>query len=207
MLNLTKRHLIYRCVNCLKDTYVLFQDALTVRQGSHFGDSETTVIETAKVLHQFPIAIPVIHFAVPAAVREATIEAEKCLAVGANNACGVMTRRAIHALCQQKKAKGKDLYAQLEFLRDSHAITPDLWEWAEDLRVVGRSGAHPEWEEVTPGDAEYAVKFLREIIRYVYINPAERNTHRLKETKVKKQQPKEEEKKEEGHGQKPSKPS
>ncbi len=70
-------------------------------------------------------------------------------------------------------------------MKDTHALTPDLWAWAEELRVVGRSGAHPEWEDVTAEDAEYAVRFLREIVRYVYINPAERSLHRLKETKKK----------------------
>jgi nicotinic acid phosphoribosyltransferase len=114
------------------------------------------------------------------------VEAEKSLSVGAYNACGVMARRAMHCLCSDKGAKGKDLYDQLLYLKDNNLITPDLWEWAEELRIVGRSGAHPEWEEVTPEDADYAVRFLREIIRYVYINPAERAEKRLKESKKKK---------------------
>ena len=122
---------------------------------------------------------------VPGDVMNAAIEAEKCLAIGAYNACGVMARRAIDALCQNKSAAGDDLYRRLQHLRDTHAITPDLFEWAEELRIVGRSGAHPEWEEVSPEEADYAVRFLREIVRYVYINPAERDARRLKETKKK----------------------
>jgi nicotinic acid phosphoribosyltransferase len=97
-----------------------------------------------------------------------------------------MARRAIHSLCADRKAKGKDLYEQLKYLKDNNLITPDLWEWAEELRIVGRSGAHPEWGEVSPEDAEYALRFLREIIRYIYINPAERAARRLKEAKKKK---------------------
>ena len=91
--------------------------------------------------------------------------------MGAHNACGVMTRRAMHSLCEDKGATGNDLFKQLKDLKDKNAITPDLWEWSEELRILGRNGAHPEWPEVTPEDAEYGIKFLREIVRYVYINP------------------------------------
>jgi hypothetical protein len=96
-----------------------------------------------------------------------------------------MTRRAMHSLCENKKAEGRDLFAQLEFLRDNHAITPDLWEWSEELRVLGKHGAHPEWEEVDADDAEYGVKFLREIVKYVFVLPFERSQKRIKENSKK----------------------
>jgi hypothetical protein len=119
-------------------------------------------------------------------LADAVLEAEKCLTVGAPNACGVMCRRAMHVLCQDKGAVGKDLHEQLQDLRDKHIITPDLWQWAEELRVVGKHGAHPEWVDVTPDDADYAVRFLREILRYVYVNPAERAARKMKKTSAKK---------------------
>lgn len=40
--------------------------------------------------------------------------------------------------------------------------------------VIGRDGAHPEFPEVTPADAEDGVRILREIMKYVYILPHER---------------------------------
>jgi hypothetical protein len=110
------------------------------------------------------------------------VEAEKCLAVGAPNACGTMARRAIHCLCQNKKATGDNLYKQLKSLRENGTITDDIWEWASDLRMIGRDGAHPEWPDVSPEDADYAVRFLHEIIRYVDINPWERAQRRSKKS-------------------------
>jgi hypothetical protein len=172
-----RTHLIYRCVGCQQDTYFLTQIIPIIPTGRG--------VNRVRVVHQHPFANPVYHSSVPEDVKKATWEGERCFSVGAHNACGVMARRAMHALCDDKKAKGKDLYEQLAYLKDNHLITPDLWEWAEELRVIGRSGAHTEWEEVLPDDAEYAIKFLREIIRYVYINPFERNAKRLKETKKK----------------------
>jgi hypothetical protein len=137
------------------------------------------------VIHQWPVPTPSAHESVPQDVKKATIEAEKCLSVGCFNACGTMTRRAVDAICEDKGAEGENLYKKLERLKNNNQITPALWEWAEDLRIVGRSGAHPEWPEVTAKDAEYAVRFLRDIIKYVYVLPAERQAHRLKETKKK----------------------
>jgi hypothetical protein len=126
------------------------------------------------IVHQFPIWNPATHEAIPSAVAKSTDEAERCLGVGAYNACGVMTRRAVHSLCADKVAEGRDLFAQLKDLKTKQLITPDLHEWADSLRVLGRDGAHPEFPEVTEHDADDGVKLLREIIKYVYILPHER---------------------------------
>jgi hypothetical protein len=142
--------------------------------------------QSVKEIHRYPVVGMVADPSVPPEVMRAAIEAEKCLAVSAYSACGVMARRAIDALSQDKQAKGKDLNERLQNLKGVHAITPDLWEWAEELRVAGRSGAHPEWEDLSSAEAEYTVRFMREIIRYVYINPAERSARRLKEQAQKK---------------------
>jgi hypothetical protein len=183
----TFEHGIYTCVNCSKDTYVLFRDSAQVVSDALVPGMPQDVKEIpAEMVHQYPVATPSVHEAVPDDVRKAAVEAEKCLSVGAFNACGVMARRSVDCLCLNKGATGQSLYDRLKCLRDNNLITPDLWEWAEELRIVGRSGAHPEWEEVSGEEAEYAVKFLREIIRYIYINPAERAQRRLKETKKKK---------------------
>jgi len=138
-----------------------------------------------EIVHQFPLYMETVHTTLPAPVRKAAIEAEKCFAVGALNAAGSMARRAVDALAQDKGGKGKTLYERLADLKTKGIITPDLWEWAEELRVAGRSGAHPEWEELSAEETDYAVRFLREIIRFVYINPHERASRRLKESKKK----------------------
>ncbi|MDH4223099.1 MAG: DUF4145 domain-containing protein [candidate division Zixibacteria bacterium] len=178
------RHFILKCDNCHKDSYFLVKEfARVLATGIN---PSVLAYSPAEAVHQYPIATPVVHTSVNNDVMRASIEAENCFSVRAFNACGVMARRAISCLCTDKGAKGKDLFEQLQYLKDNNLITPDLWEWAEELRIIGRHGAHPEWEEVSKEDAEYGLKFLQEIIRYVYINPAERAARRLKETKKKK---------------------
>jgi hypothetical protein len=161
------------CVSCNKGTYFLVR--LDPRPPGIF-----------EIVHQYPLSIMATNPLLPIDLAPAVLEAEKCLSVGAPNACGVMCRRAIHVLCQDKGAAGKDLHDQLKDLKDRNVITPDLWEWAEELRVVGKHGAHPEWEDVSMDDADYAVRFLGEVLRYVYVNPAERAARKLKETSTKK---------------------
>ena len=191
------QHTIWRCVRCGKDTYFLVQtetvpldlDQLPKTLPQH-GTAISPPIPPMTILpkeltedgivHQFPIPGSIPNPAIPEPVMAAAIEAEKCLSVGAYNACGTMTRRAIHSLCADKRAEGRDLFAQIKDLKARQLITPDLHEWADSLRVLGRDGAHPEFPEVTAEDAEDGVKLLREIIKYVYILPHERAEKRTK---------------------------
>lgn len=178
-------HLIYSCVSCNRDTYFLTKRWNDMYSGGAELVPKLVVKGGMEIIHQYPIYSPTQHSSIPKDAQKSAKEAEICLAVKAYNACGVMTRRAIDALCQNKGAKGDSLYERLKHLKDTHQVTPDLWTWAEELRIVGRSGAHPEWEEVTPEDADYAVGFMHEIFRYVYINPFEREDRKLKESKKK----------------------
>lgn len=181
------RHYIYNCVNCQKDTYFLVKEAggYVIGEGRRMQPISSPRI----VVHQWPVPTPSMHEAIPDSVRKAAVEAEKCLGVRAANACATMTRKAMEAMARDKGAKGADLYGRLKDLKERNLITPDLWDWAEDLRILGRSGAHDEWEDVSAEDAEYGVQFMREILRYVYINPSERAARRLKETLKRKPEP------------------
>ena len=83
-------HYIVRCVNCNKDTYILYRPRFT-RGISALAEPPE------QVLHQYPTSTPSLHTSVAKGVSTAAVEAEKCFSVGACNACAVMTRRAMHA--------------------------------------------------------------------------------------------------------------
>lgn len=183
--NIVLHHVIGKCAGCQKETYFLVRGA-TQLPSQPVARATTTLPTLWKVLHQYPIPIPTTHESVNSDVRAAAVEAQLSLSVRAYNACGVMLRRAMHSLCSDKGASGKDLFEQLQDLNEKHTITPALWEWSEELRVLGKHGAHPDWKEVTEDDAEYGMRFLEEIIRYVYINPYELAQRRVKETSAKK---------------------
>jgi Domain of unknown function (DUF4145) len=170
-------HYVFRCSKCRLDTYFLrYEDAGISPTGLKTYEDSFREVHQSKVVHQHPLFIGVVHESVPESVAGAANESEKCLAVGAYNACAVMYRRAIQSLCKERGAKGRTLNDQLLYLRDNHLITPSIYEWADDLRDIGNQGAHPDdpdpvIADVSEYDAEYGVKFLREIIEYVYIHP------------------------------------
>lgn len=182
---------IYQCAICDKATYILSEvlppvKAASSGPGAGFAIPSYIYRGSARVAHQHPLPTLHVHSSVPTEVSKATEEAEKCFAIAAPNACAVMLRRAIDAICQEKGAEGKDLFARLKYLSDARTIPPDLWEWCEELRILGKVGAHPEWEDATLDEAGYALRFLRDVIRYVYVNPYERQQRKIKESKVKK---------------------
>jgi hypothetical protein len=180
----TYTHWLMRCVNCEKDTYILTRSQALPLPGITVSVDEADWLKSLNlVIHHYPVWIAAVDRSVPLGVSGAAVEAEKCLAIGAYNACGVMTRRAIHSLCEDKKAEGRDLFAQLKDLKANQLITPDLHEWADSLRMLGRDGAHPEFPEVTAEDAEDGMKLLREIVKFVYILPHERAENRKRSEK------------------------
>jgi hypothetical protein len=186
-----QRHILLSCARCDRETYRLIENGpvrIFTGQTSRpsGGPPPDRSQSKLRIVHQYPVGVPARGAGVPADVLAAMEEAEKCLAVGAPHACGTMVRRAVDALGRDKKATGADLYARLDDLRKRGVITQDLYEWAEELRVAGRHGAHPEWEDLTLEKADYAVLLLREIVKFVYILPAERASRRLKENAKKK---------------------
>jgi hypothetical protein len=185
-------HLILRCAKCGRDTYRLVETELEKRSFRPVSRGEAPPPITIPqepvfhLIHQFPVGSPAAHISVPEDVQKAMTEVEQCFAVGAYSACGTMARRAADAFALDKKAEGRDLYERLADLKGKGLITPTLYDWAEELRTAGKVGAHPEWEDLNAEEADYAVRLLREIIRFIYINPAEVAERRLKGTKSRK---------------------
>lgn len=179
-------HRIYRCCGCQNDTYFLMQLEHTFRVTSP-GISQNAVWPVI-VLHRHPRFIPEVHNSVPKGIKRDLVEAEVCLAAGAPNAAGTMARRAVDEIVRLHKATGKDLYGRLEDLRKAGLISNELIDIAHRIRTAGRNGAHAEWQELTPEQARNALFLLKEMIRELYITPAERK-QRLKSLGALKKKP------------------
>ncbi len=173
----TRAHYIYRCCSCLCDTYFLVQLQHTCKLSAAGTSQNVTLPQT--VVHRHPKYIPEDHEAAPKSIRGNLKEAEVCLAAGAPNAAGTMARRAIDEIVRLHKGTGKDLYARLESLRTNSLISSELIDIAHKIRSAGRNGAHAEWEELSTEQARNVLFLLKEIIREIYITPAERK-QRLK---------------------------
>lgn len=108
---------------------------------------------------------------VPKAIREIYEEAARIKEV-APNAFAVQIRRALEALCSDRKAKGQTLALQLKDLAIKNEIPPILAEVTDTLRLIGNIGAHGISESVHQLQAYRLDDFFRVIVEYVYVAPS-----------------------------------
>jgi hypothetical protein len=88
------------------------------------------------------------------------------------NAFAVLMRRALEALCDDRKAPSGKLHARLKHLADKGEIPPILVEITSVLRTLGNSGAHSTEQKVTVPTTWQMDKFFRTLVEYVYVAPA-----------------------------------
>jgi hypothetical protein len=81
-------------------------------------------------------------------------------------------RRTIEFVCNHQKAKGKDLYAQLEDLAAKGIFPSGLSDIANLIRKLGNIGSHASKKEINKWDAELLDSLFLMVIEYVYIGPA-----------------------------------
>jgi Domain of unknown function (DUF4145) len=116
------------------------------------------------------------HSAVPAPIGADWYEAHLCQSIRAFRAAAAMARRAVQGVTIEQGAKGSTLNAQLKDLEAKATLHPTLIEWADHIRLLGNSGAHPGadgLETVTEEEAAEVVRFLDELLRWLYELPAE----------------------------------
>ena len=88
------------------------------------------------------------------------------------NAFAVLIRRALEALCDDRKVPEGKLYVRLEYLAKNSEIPPVLAEITSVLRELGNSGAHNAEHEVTVPMTWSMDKFFQSLVEYVYVAPA-----------------------------------
>lgn len=112
---------------------------------------------------------------IPAPIRDDFKEALRCQGVLSYKATVVMCRRSLQTSCQDLKAEGGNLIAQIEDLAKKGKITNSLQDLAHQVRKIGNVGAHPDkdgLEDVNVADAEDIVEFMNQFFEHVYIMPA-----------------------------------
>lgn len=117
---------------------------------------------------------------IPKIIRQDILEAKLCYNVSAFNATVVMARRAIESICIDKGAdKSKNLFQQINEIRNLGIITEELKSWATEIRFVGNDGAHPG-DLVEKEDAEVILKLSEQFAQVIYVLPEIANELRAK---------------------------
>ena len=104
----------------------------------------------------------------PDSIGRAVTQAHRSFATASYDACAVMCRRALEALCKDLSAKGRDLARRLADLEAQGRIDSRLLGWAHGVRLVGNEAAHDVDAEVTAEDARDILEFTEALLMYVF---------------------------------------
>lgn len=127
--------------------------------------------------------------AIPAELREAFSEAMRSHGAKAPRAAAVMFRRSVEGIVRdQGSAKAVaqldsgDLPGALAIMEKEDTLDKSLAEWAREVRALGNVGGHFDpLEDVSPEQAEDLAALVRQLLRYLYEEPA--RVERLRESR------------------------
>lgn len=95
-------------------------------------------------------------------------EALRCFKVQSYDACAMMCRKGIEAVCKDNGEEQGNLDQKLTNLKNRGVLEGKLFDWANQLRLIGNDGAHSHEQIVTLQDAKDAIAFLDALITYLY---------------------------------------
>jgi len=79
-----------------------------------------------------------------------------------------MCRKSIEAICADKGETKGNLAEKLRKLKEKKVLENTLYNWANELRLIGNDGAHSHDQIVTHQDSKDSLDFLDALITYLY---------------------------------------
>lgn len=105
---------------------------------------------------------------IPEKLGKALIESIQCYKSNSYTATVIMCRRAIEVFCSIKGVKERDHDKSIKKLRDEGLINEQLYEWANQLRLVGNLAAHDVDSEFSNLDAKDMLDFTIAIFDFTF---------------------------------------
>lgn len=116
---------------------------------------------------------------VPEALRREHAEARRCFSAKAYTAAAVMVRRTLEGVCvdqgitSDNLSRPKPLFKMLEQMKNEGKIDGRLFEWAQELRVLGNQGAHYTGTSVSREDAADGLALAEALLDFLYVLTAQ----------------------------------
>ncbi len=107
----------------------------------------------------------------PSAVLTALEEAIACHAAGCYVAAGIMVRKTLEELCEERSAQGKNLKERIADLGGKVVLPKELLDGLDDLRLLGNDAAHVDskvFQKIGKDEVELSVEFTKEVLKAVY---------------------------------------
>ncbi len=163
---------VLQCQGCRQNIVVVEQEYVGGVRGGQSGVAQW------RGVHWWPAAgMRPTDPAVAEGVAEAIGEGMRCLAVRAPRAAAVMFRGALGQIVSDRGSAAaqakKTLFDQLKQMATDGDLDRTLADWADQVRLLGNAGAHPnEMEPVTVEEAEDLSRLILALVDYLYVMPA-----------------------------------
>lgn len=105
---------------------------------------------------------------IPEPIRVAHEEARRCFKARAYTATAIMCRKTLEGICVEHGVKVGNLKSALDGLQKQRIIEGRLFEWADNLRLVGNDAVHDVGVTVSAEDARDVLDFTEALIGYVF---------------------------------------
>jgi hypothetical protein len=146
-----------KCLNCKNP--ILFSEDFTEIEGNYFQQS---------VIQLFPEKESDFVKKAPKTIIKPYREAIKCYKANAYEACVIMCRKGIEAICYDKGEVKGNLISKLKRLKDNRVLEETFYKWANELREIGNIGAHSHDAEISKQDSIDTLEFFEALILYLY---------------------------------------
>lgn len=171
------RYMLLRCRRC--------RFPLLINQDNSGNAVEGDIWDAPTVL--YPQSDFSVNPKAPAQIRAAVEEGSKCYRARAFTAAAIMCRKTLEGVCEAHGVKERTLDALLKKMLETDKIDKRLYEWSDQLRIIGNEAAHGISVTSSPQDARDALDFTIAIIDYLF-------SYRDQFEKFKARRPKREEK-------------
>jgi hypothetical protein len=108
---------------------------------------------------------------VPETIIRIFDEAIECYSNQCFIASGMMLRKTLEAICEDKGATGANLHQKLEALNKIIVVPKELSEGMQVLKLLGNDAAHivaKEFDQIGPDEIEISIEFVKEILKATY---------------------------------------
>ena len=146
-----------KCLNC--ENPFLFNEDFIEIEGNYFSQGKTQL---------YPVKESEFVANAPNSIIKPYKEAIKCFRANAYEACVIMCRKGIDALCQDKGETRGNLKSKLKNLKEKGVLENTFYNWSNKLREIGNIGAHSHDIEINKQDAKDTLEFFEALILYLY---------------------------------------
>jgi len=159
------------CRHCGQGVAVVEEQYVGEAPAKHSRGSGTV---SYRGVHWWPLPDATPSSDIPSQIAEAFAEASTTLMAQCPRAAAVMSRRTLEAIAEDKGETKGNLSQRLTALDEKGILHSSLAEWVKEVRLIGNTGAHFDpIQKVSMTDAQQLVSFVRQLLEFIYVLPAE----------------------------------